>query len=223
MSARLRPVLALGLMVAVASAGVASAAGKTAAAKPVCNLVTDPTGDSSVYPAGGVQEDAMDITSVDLATDKTSVTGVIRIKKLSASSTNAPTGMNWTVNFTADGTVFSLAGHATVAGTVVFDTAYASTTGGSLYGPGTTGVFDTAKNEVRITAPLSLLSAQADIRSGKTKITDINGRTGGEILVPDPSGTFGPTILSDSEFDADTTASGPAYLAGTPSCVVVGK
>jgi hypothetical protein len=108
-------------------------------------------------------------------------------------------------------------------GATVFDTAYASTAGGSLYGPGTTGVFDTAKNEVRITAPLSMLSAQADIRPGKTKITDINGRTGGEILVPDPTGMFGSTLFSDSEFSADDTANGPEYLAGTPSCVVVGK
>ena len=223
MSARLRPALATGVVLALAATGVASAAAKSAAPKPVCNLVVDPAGDSSVYPAGGVQDDALDITSVDLATDKTNITGVIRVKKLATSSPNAPTGMNWTVNFTVDGTVFSMAGHATAAGTTVFDTAYQTTTGGSLYGPGTTGVFDTAKNEVRITAPLSLFSAQADIRSGKTKITDINGRTGGEILVPDPSGTFGPTIFSDSEFDADSTSNGPTYLAGTPSCVVVGK
>jgi hypothetical protein len=221
-SARLRSALGLGLLVAVASTGVASAAGKTAA-KPVCNLVSDAAGDTSVYPAGGVKDDALDITSVDVASDKSSITGVIRVKKLAASSTNAPTGMNWTVNFSADGTEFSLAGHATVTGAIIFDTAYAGATGGSLYGPGTTGVFDTTKNEVRITAPLSMLSPQADIRAGKTKITGIAGRTGGEVLVPDATGTFGPTLASDSEFAADTTEGGAGYLAGTRSCVAVGK
>ena len=223
MSVRLRPALALGLMVAVASTGVASAAAKKAVPKPVCNLVSDAAGDTAVYPAGDIKDDAMDVTSVDLASDKTSITGVIRVKKLAASSTNAPTGMSWTVNFSADGTDFSLAGHATVTGDVIFDTAYAGATGGSLYGPGTTGVFDTAKNEVRITAPLSMLSAQADLRAGKTKITGIAGRTGSEVLVPDVTGTFGPTLLSDSEFAADTTEGGAGYLAGTPSCVAVGK
>ena len=223
MSARFRPALAVGLVLAVGCTGIASAAAKKAAAKPVCNLVTDPVGDSSVYPASGVHDDALDITSVDVATDKTSVTGVIRVKKLAATSTNAPTGMNWTVNFSADGTDFSLAGHSTAAGTIVFDTAYAGATGGSIYGPGTTGVFDTAKNEVRITAPLSLLAPQASIRPGKTKLTGLNGRTGVEVLVPDATGMLGSTIFSDSPFTADDTTKGPDYLAGTPSCVVPGK
>jgi hypothetical protein len=215
----LRPLTAVAVGASVILAGAAVAAPK---AKPVCNLVSDAAGDSSVYPAGGVSDDALDVTGVDLASDKTSITGVIRVKKLSASSTNAPTGMSWTVNFSAEGTDFSLAGHATAAGTIVFDTAYAGATGGSLYGPGTTGVFDTTKNEVRITAPLSMLSPQADIRAGKTKITGISGRTGGEILVPDATGTFGPTLFSDSEFSADTTGEA-GYLAGTPSCVAIGK
>src|SRR4051812_4356897 len=148
-------------MVAIASAGVASA--KTAAPAPVCNLVTDPAGDASVDPAGAAADEALDVVSVDVASDKNNITAVLRVKKLAKSSAR-----NWTAVFSAEGTDFSLAGHITAAGTEVFDAAYAGATGGSIYGPGTTGVFDTVKNEVRITAPLSLLSAQATIKPGKT-------------------------------------------------------
>ena len=212
---KLRPVLAVGVCAALAAAtGVAAAAPK---AKPVCNLVKDAAGDATVDPAGAVADDSLDILSVDLASNRSSITGVIRVKKLVKDP-----GRNWTVSFTADGTVFSLAGHTTAAGDV-FDTAYAGETNGSVYGPGTTGVFDTAKNEVRITAPLSLMSEQAYIKAGKTKITDISGSTGPELLVPDVSGTFGPTIFSLSPYSADEAEGGATYLAGTPSCVAVGK
>jgi hypothetical protein len=224
-----RPVIAAAVGISLVIAGTAGAAKPKPKPKPkrippVCYLVTDPSGDTSVYPAGGIKDDAMDITSVDVASDKNSITGVIRIKKLAKSSSNAPLGMNWSVNFTADGVAFTLAGHSTTTGGMAFDTAYASAAGGQVYGAGTTGVFDTAKNEVRITAPLSLMSKQADILVGKTKITAIGGTTGPEVLVADPSGAFGgSTIFSDSYLTADSTASGKDYLAGTPSCVAVGK
>ena len=215
MSARLRPALALGVATVALFGGVASA--KSAPA-PVCNLVTDPAGDASVDPAGAAADDGLDVVSVDIASDKNNITAVIRVKKLDTSAAR-----NWTAVFSADGTDFSLAGHITAAGTQVFDAAYAGATGGSIYGPGTTGVFDTAKNEVRITAPLSLLSEQATIKPGKTKVTGIGATTGAELLVPDVSGTFGPTLFSYSPINADTTDAGKDYLAGSASCVAVGK
>ena len=209
------------LLVAVCGAtgvlfgGAAVAAPK---AKPVCNLVTDAAGDASVDPAGAVADDALDVVSVDVASDKTNITAVVRVKKLEKSAAR-----NWTATFSADGTDFSLAGHITAAGTEVFDAAYAGATGGSIYGPGTTGVFDLAKNEVRITAPLSLLSEQATIKSGKTKITGIGATTGAELLVPDATGVFGPTLFSYSPVNADSTDAGKDYTAGAASCVAVGK
>ncbi len=218
-----RSAAALAVGVSLVVAGQAGAAAKKPKIEPACHLVADPAGDTSVYPAVGLTEDALDITSVDVASDKNAITGVIRVKKLAKSSSNAPMGMNWSVTFDGGGTVFTLAGHSTATGAVVFDTSYASTAGGSIYGPGTTGVFDTAKNEVRITAPLSLMSKQADIVAGKTKITSIGGTTGPEVLVPDPTGVFGSTIFSDSPSTADSTTGGKDYLAGSPSCVVVGK
>jgi hypothetical protein len=204
-------------MVAVASTGVASAAAKKAA-PPVCNLVTDAAGDATIDPAGAAADDALDVVSVDVASDKANITAVIRVKKLEKSSAR-----NWTAVFSADGTDFSLAGHITAAGTEVFDASYAAATGGSIYGPGTTGVFDVAKNEVRITAPLSLLSEQATIKPGKTKVTGIGATTGAEFLVADGRGTFGPTLFSYSPISADETDAGKDYLAGSASCVAVGK
>jgi hypothetical protein len=195
--------------------GAAVAAPKPA---PVCNLVTDAAGDASVDSAGAVADAALDVVSVDVASDRNNITAVIRVKKLEKSSAR-----NWTAVFSADGTDFSLAGHTTAAGTEVFDAAYASATGGSIYGPGTTGVFDLAKNEVRITTPLSLLSEQATIKPGKTKVTGIGATTGAELLVPDASGVFGPTLFSYSPISADTTDAGKDYTAGAPSCVAVGK
>jgi hypothetical protein len=199
----------------VLAGGSALAAAKV---KPVCNLVTDAAGDATDDPAGAAADDALDVTSVDVASDKNNITAVIRVKKLAKSSAR-----NWTAAFSADGTDFSLGAHITAAGTEVFDAAYAAATGGSIYGPGTTGVFDVAKNEVRITAPLSLLSEQATIKSGKTKVTGIGATTGAELLVPDASGQFGPTLFSYSPINADDTDGGKDYLAGTPSCVAVGK
>jgi hypothetical protein len=210
-----RPLLAVALCAGVVAGGTAVAAPKP---KPVCNLVTDAAGDATLDPAGAAADDALDILSVDVASDRSSITGVIRVKKLAKDSAR-----NWTVGFTADGTEFSLGGHTTVTGDVVFDTAYAGDTGGSLYGPGTTGVFDTAKNEIRITAPLGLLSEQAVIKAGKTKITDILGSTGPELLVPDASGMFGSTLFSYSPFVSDDATGGKTYLAGSASCVAVGK
>ncbi|MBK5307369.1 MAG: hypothetical protein JJD92_11840 [Frankiaceae bacterium] len=210
----------LSVSACVVAGGVATAAPKV---KPVCNLVVDAAADASVDPAGVAKDDALDVLSVDVASNKSDITAVLRVKKLASSASGIPAATNWSVNFSADGTDFSMAGHTTVAGTQVFDTAYAGATGGSLYGPGTTGVFDTAKNEVRITAPLSLLSAQAYIKAGKTKVTGIGGTTGPELLVPDVSGTFGPTIFSWNPATADGTEAGRDYLAGSPSCVVPGK
>lgn len=218
-----RPALCLAVAGSLLAGGAANAAARKPAPKPVCNLVTDPAGDGKATPAGGGNDAAIDIKSLDVASDKQNITGVLRLNKLSPKSSNAPTGMTWSISFTVDGTVFSMAGHASATGATTFDTAYQSKTGGSIYGAGTTGVFDTAHNEVRITAPLSLFAKQADIKLG-TAITDINGSTGPEVLLPDATGVFGGgTVFSDSPWSSDTASGGKDYKGGTKSCVVVGK
>ena len=203
-----------------------------AAVKPVCNLVTDAAGDAkqvnaqppvpaTTLPAGS-SDDAFDITSLDVATDKSVVTGVIRVKALSASSQYAPMGSSWFVSFAVDGATLTLGAHASATGTITYDGSYASATGGSLYPGALTGAFDKVKNEVRITAPLSLFAAQATIKSG-TKLTAISGAAGQEVAVPEATGAFGGgTFFSDAN-STDNAGGGQDYVAGTKSCVIPGK
>lgn len=161
----------------------------------------------------------MDITSADVASNNRMITAVLRVKNLSAMSPNAPTGMSWRVSFTAGRFTFTLASHASATGSTTFDAAYSSVTGGALYGGGATGVFDTAKNEVRITARLSLLSAQTDIKPG-TVMRGVTGETAQEILAP--GGPGGATLYSVRR-SVDVTSGDHHYVAGAKSCVAVGK
>ena len=215
-----RPLLAL-LVAAAALAGTGVA---TAAPKPVCNLVTDPAGDSAVLPGGAVKDDALDITSIDIATNKKQLTGVIRVKKLAARPASAPGGSLWQVNFTANEVEFNLSAHSLASGEVVYTSSYQTTASGSLYAGGTTGVVDLAKNEIRITAPLSLFAAQANIKPGKTVLSALGGSTGAEFVVPDtPNRLFGSPVLTYAPFAADEATGGKDYQASTASCVPVGK
>ena len=193
--------------------------------KPVCNLVTDPPGDAALIgsPSPDPSNDSFDITSVDVASDKTNVTAVIRVKALKATSSVAPTGMVWAATFAAEGATFTLQANASATGAITFDGSYKSTASNSLYGAGITGFFDTTKNEVRITAPLSLISAQSQLSAG-TPITAIGARTAQQVLVTDVTGARGGgTQLSYAPLSVDATDPGQDYKAGTPSCVIPGK
>ncbi|MDX6197655.1 MAG: hypothetical protein QOJ79_806 [Actinomycetota bacterium] len=231
MSARLRPALVTGLVLTVALTGIASAATKKAAVTPVCNLLTDAAGDGngidpgSPVPAqsGGPSNDAVDILSADVASDAKNITGVLRVKKLAATSSSAPTGMTWSVAFTVDTTTFSLAAHSDPTGAITYDAAHSAPGVNSLYGPGVTGVFDTAKSELRISAPRELFAKESDLKPG-TKLTGLSANAGPEVAIPDKAGAFGGgAILEGALYYADTASGGKDYLAGTPSCVAVGK
>ena len=216
-----RPALALAVVSSLAAAGVASAA--VAKPKPVCNLLTDVAGDAPTNIATDAQDDAFDITSADVATDKNSVTAVLRVKALKATSSNSPEGIVWSVSFDAEGVTFQMSAHAGPTGSMVYDTSYSSTLGGSIYGKGTTGALDTTANEVRITAPLRLLEEQAVIKKG-TKITNITAATAHEIAVPDSTGlSGGDMLLTYPHYSVDDAEGGKDYVGESASCVVVGK
>lgn len=221
-----RPVVALAALGCLAGGVSAQAAGK-----PVCKLVTDPSGDAnginlgSPVPAtsGGSSTLAMDITSVDVASDKKNITTVIRVNKLAATASSAPTGMSWNAQFTVNATTFYFAAHANPLGTITYDAAYQSTGVNSLYAPGSvTGTFDTAKNEIHISAPIDLLTQEV-IKPG-TKITGIAASTGQEVAIPDAAGVFGGGAVLEGNINIADEASGTkSYLSGTRSCVVPGK
>jgi hypothetical protein len=171
----------------------------------------------------GPSNDALDIVSADVAADPNTITGVIRVKKLAATSAEAPTGMSWSVNFTIAGTPFSLSAYADPTGAVSYNGSYVDPKlGGQLYPGNLAGIFDTTKNEIHISIPTSTMAKQATVVNG-TDISQINATTGPEILVPDPTGKLGGTILTDVPNTVDQTANGKDYKVGTLSCVTPGK
>jgi hypothetical protein len=223
-----RAVLLATSLALVGCAGVASAAAPKA--KPVCNLVQDPAGDAGVSPAPGADGD--DIVSADIATDATTLTGVIRTAALADLDPQAPMGRSYFVEFSVKGSA-----------DVLFVSARTYPTGTKfVYGysgvdPNTgvntsytlgdaTGVIDAAKKEVRISAPVKGLvdGAKAKLAPG-AKLTALGAkvyRQGGQGLVP--SQQVGPARVPLGGFNLlFDDAAGGSYVMGTPSCVVVGK
>ena len=220
-----RPAIAVALGTALIVTGSAQAKVKPKPPKPVCNLLTDAPGDAALIgpPAPDPSNDALDILSADVAADAKNVTAVIRVKKLAKTApTFAPTGIQWRVGFTADDVVFSMAAHTNALGTEVYDASYKTTVGGSLYSGGVTGQFDLAKNEIHITAPTSLFSAQATIKPGKV-LSALTANTYIDVVVPDATGKFGGGTFASDGLGIDSGTSDKTYKVGTLSCVTPGK
>ena len=213
------------LRTAVLAAGIALTTLATGAdAKPACNLAEDPAGDTFLLryqdqyrPQGapyGPQEDAMDILSADIASDGKVVTAVIRVKNLEAAAPTSPGGVGYTLDFLTPKSEFTMYLRAlkTGAGTT-FEAGFkeplpvgVTTVNTSL---GTVqGVLDAAKNEVRITAPLSVFDSQGGIKSG-------NKLTLGEITT---GRIAGPRTVF-----ADVVVGEKSYTVGAASCVKPGK
>lgn len=203
---------ALGLL---ATAGVAGAA-----PKPVCNLIEDDKGDTfalrSQDSAGvfGPQEDALDMVSGDLASDSKTLTGVIRVAKLSKSAATSPVGLSFRLQFSlptqTDANLYMTAnvigGAETFAIGVRDDLTNTSTKLADVK-----GIFDVAKSEVRIFAPIAAFKPAADIKPG-SKLTF----AGWDQTSSRPSGA-GPSVF------ADVALSEKSYVVGAKSCVTPGK
>ncbi|MCU1590746.1 MAG: hypothetical protein JWP11_2002 [Frankiales bacterium] len=221
----LRPAVAVLLCASAVAGGAATAAPKKPAAPPVCNLVEDAKADTfllryqdtahdlSGQSAYGPAEPALDIVSADVAADAKTITAVIRVDKLAKSASSAPGGLAFRVQFasasesdenmylsaTTDGTKDTF-----VAGTRAI-TANLSTKLADA-----TGVFDLAKNEIRISAPLATFAAQG-VKAGAPVSFSGLDQTSAR-LTPTGSSSF-----------ADVATSAKGYTVGAPSCVVPGK
>lgn len=199
----LRPALAAAVVAALALSGAALAA----PAKPVCNLITDPTGDVTLPSPN------LDIVSADIATNAKKLTGVIRVAKLANSDGTAPTGVAYNFRFKVPGqdTQFYLLASAEPSplGDTTFE--YGTIETGNRLTPlgDATGKFDLAKNEVRITAPTKL-GGLANVKPG-TKVVSLQALTQRRFVV----------LLSGA--DSTVLDASKSYTAGTPSCVVPGK
>lgn len=202
------------VLIAGVGATQAGAATKAKPAKPVkqvCDEVSDVTGDATGFLEPGLlpSEPGLDIVSADIATNTTTLTAVVRVLKLS-STTLAPTGRTFYVNFTVGGTQLYIHGDSTPTSGITGGVGTIATTRTEMAGV-VKVTYDNAKSEVRMSVPLAVFGKKSPIKKG-THITAINALSQREIDLVAVAIT--PT--------ADETGNGD-YVAGTPSCVKVGS
>jgi hypothetical protein len=228
-----RAVLLAASLVLVGTAGYASAApAKAKAAKPVCNLVADAKGDAAYNNVPGADGD--DIVSADVASDATTITGVLRTAALTSPDPQAPFGRGYFVLFSAPGSADQLFVSArTYPQGTTFVYGYQgvdpNTGVNTSYTLGqATGVLDAAKSEVRISVPIKALvdGAKAKLAPG-TKLSALTAQTyriAGQGFVPSQSPAPGaPRVPIGGVLLPFDDATGSSYVMSTPSCVVVGK
>ncbi len=211
MKLALRSAIAILAVAGVVSAGTAGADASGAA----CALFTDPAGDAGITSAvaGGPNDDALDFTYVNLASDKTKLTGVLGMSKAAAEAATAPNGFRMLLNFTVPGHTNVVYLNATGASRTGVSFSFGendTSPGGGLttLGPAA-GVLDTKKNEIRITAKLSdLKAAGVKLATGDT-LTAINAASSRDFVAVI---TYADKASGDKE-----------YVVGSKSCVAVGK
>ena len=205
-----RPALAIAVGAGLVIAGSAGAVTKP---KPVCNLVKDAAGDATAGLTSVSNEASWDVLSGDVATSKKALTTVIRVAKLTKSTSSAPEGSQWRFDFHVGEVNLYTQATSTPFGDA-FIAGYTDSTSHSFADSGATGVFDTAKNEVRVTVPLSAFSDKASIKPGGHLAT-LAASAGDYVNVAggSPSGSI----------QADDAEGSKDYIAGASSCVVVGK
>lgn len=215
------------LRTALLASGLAVAAlASPSSAAPKCNIVTDAAGDTfllryqEIPPGGayGPQEDSLDIVSADLASDGKVLTAVIRLKNLAAAASTSPGGAGYDLNFTSPNSKLGLFMRATrTSAGEVFEAGFKDpvgagginlTTLSTILSPAT-GVFDAAKNEIRMHVPLAVFDAQGGIKKD-------NLLTFGEV-------TSGRAAGSRSVFADAAVAEAATYKVGADSCVKPGK
>ncbi|MDX6197657.1 MAG: hypothetical protein QOJ79_808 [Actinomycetota bacterium] len=218
-----RPAVAVLFASSVVVGGVAHAA--PAKVAPVCNLVEDAKDDTfalryqeTIHDVGGPglygpAEPALDIVSADVAADAKTITAVLRVNKLAKSASSAPGGLSYRVQFSAPGesdeNMYLSAATTGAADTFAAGTR-AITANLSTKLADATGVFDLAKNEIRISVPLATFAAQG-VKVGTPLSFSGLDQTSAR-LTPTGSSSFADVALSEK-----------GYKVGTPSCVVPGK
>ena len=221
------PLVAVGALVAP----MAEAAPK---AKPSCMTITDPKGDTfairsqDAQGAYGPQEDALDITSGDLASDGKVVTAVVRIAKLSRAIATSPQGITVGLDFRigVSDSVVRLQASMINGSADRFEVAvkaFDAVPNTPMTFVGTaTGVVDEKAGEVRIHAPAAMLEPYGPLKPG-VKLTPNEAESATVSRgVPPITSTPGQPMTSRGPF-ADIAAAGKLVVAGAPSCVVPGK
>jgi hypothetical protein len=227
---KMRAALATSAVLAGLLAGASHAA--TAPAKS-CKLLTDPTGDA--YAGAGVltaepNDSSLDLISGDIATSTKQLTAVIRVAKLAATDPMAPLGRVYYMLFNVKGFPERLWVSAGIfPNATQFRYGWEDTSGavGSFVQLGdATGKIDTAKGEIRIHSPLKFAD-KTTIKKG-AKISGLTAdarRFLGQRIVTPPKVSIPVLggIPSGFVSSIDDATSTKGYIAGAPSCVVVGK
>jgi hypothetical protein len=185
------------------------------AGRPLCRLVADATGDID----GKVRTDhrELDILSGDVASDASTVTTVIRLRRTPRPGPTSPSvsyEFTWRYGDYDVTTVVATAPTGTSYDVVWSVPGSRRRTG---FNSALIGVFDTERNEVRLTFELAAL--RAAVPDGGTEFSGFTLRaqefTG--LLVPLPKGgMFG------AGHDADTATTQRTYRLGTRTCVRAG-
>ena len=205
-----RPALCLALVASVTAAGAAGAVTKPKP-KPVCNLITDPKGDSSLTTAQQMPpaEDGLDVVGGDIAGNAKKLTAVIRLASVAAPQT-APLGYGAVYTFRApDSTTdlyFRYASSPAFGKTAEYG--YDDPTNGLTPLGDADVIINTAKNEIHLTAPTNGFDGHGTIKAG-TKLSEMTIKTSRD----------GVAFL----LYADEALASKSYAVGTLSCVTPGK
>lgn len=198
-----------GLLAAAAATSVAAPAPKKA-----CNLTVDRTGDATRYfvnGPGGPNVQALDIKSVDIASNAKFVTTVVRVAKLAETEATAPYGMAWRATFKLGELEYYTKVMVNRDKVKTYDFGFLDNAIESSLGTSDgTLAFDLTTSEIRLTVPVNKWANKGAPTVGK-KALNISAKS--YRAMPRPA------LDSDSD-DATGTA---AYTFGAPSCVVVGK
>lgn len=194
----------------------AFAPGSGAAA--ACPLITDRSGDG---PAAVGNEDSLDILSADISSDAKAVTAVFRVKGFPAVSPGTPQGRHYYLLFNTLKPAAKMFLNVTLFNGGAARYAWGSVSPVDplgaliLYDDGNygllrpaSGVIDTAKKEIRVTAPVADMAKVGNVKPGST-LSRISAETFYSI------GFF--------IFDSDVATAKSAYVAGSPGCVPTGK
>lgn len=244
---RVRTAVVAALAVAVAVSGEANASPHKAKAKPkpkpVCNVITDPAGDSPFDPLGTqsskMPQDANgDILSADLASNAKYLTAVIRVKSLASPDTTFPEAHFYMVSWTVPGHSSPVYLGATVdpnPASAAYGPQYVFGDGGTVSAKGiglvsyyniasaaVRGKVDTAKKTITLSVPISALSSYGKFTPGN-KFTGLEASSqaliNGPVLPTNVPAVGGSIAWGWQEDVADVSKD---YTAGTPSCVTPG-
>jgi hypothetical protein len=188
----------------------------SSSAAPPCRIVTDPSGDEAYAPT---HVPSLDIVSADLASNATTLTGVIRVKNYDLS--NELGYRNYYVIFNVP---YSHKVAFVVAGERIGDVAepyynyryglVEGSTGSTndyveRFDPGAVGFVDASRGEIHMSVSLSALAKLGVAIKAKTPLTNIRAET---VVV---RGSFSK--------DIDVATTSRTYRASSPSCVKPGS